>query len=139
MNPTRSFGSGRWQSLGPVFIRIPVGLHLIHGTQDNVFAWERMLEFRDFLATQGFPLPLICAVVSVYAQFISGALYLVGWKTRAAAAIMVINFVVALVMVHRGGPYAAAFPAIMMLAGSLSLLCTGPGAYALDSSIREVR
>ena len=30
-------------------IRLAVGFHLIYGTQDNVFSWERMLEFRDFL------------------------------------------------------------------------------------------
>ena len=32
-----------------LFIRLLVGFHLIYGTQDNVFSYERMLEFRNFL------------------------------------------------------------------------------------------
>lgn len=130
----RDLLSGRFSSFAPLFIRVPAGVHLIYGTQDNVFSWTRMLEFRDFLGQHGFPLPLLCAVLSVAAQFIAGVLFIIGYLTREAAAVMVVNFLVALFGVHvaQGHPYPATFPALFMLAASLSLLFSGPGALAID-------
>jgi len=49
----------------PIFIRLFAGVFLIYMSQDNVFSWERMLEFEKFLRQFGFPLPLVSAVVSV--------------------------------------------------------------------------
>jgi putative oxidoreductase len=117
---------------GSLFIRVMAGFHLIYGVQDNIFSWERMLEFRDFLEANSFPLPLFCAVLSVYAQFICGVLFIIGLVTRPAALIMAVNFVVAILMIHAGGPYPAAFPAIAMLSCSLFLLLHGPGKWSLD-------
>ena len=118
---------------GVIFVRFAVGVHLVVGTQDNVFSWQRMLEFRDFLASQGFPWPLLSANVSAWAQFLCGGLFVLGLLTRPAAAVMVVNFLVALGMVHLGQtPYEATFPALFMLAGALFLLVHGPGAWAVD-------
>ena len=113
------------QRYSEVFIRAIIGFHLIYGTQDNVFSWERMLEFSEFLASFGFPIPLVSAVVSVYAQFICGILFIIGYQVRISAVIMICNFIIALLMVHTGDTYPSAFPAIMMLAGSLYLLFNG--------------
>jgi putative oxidoreductase len=132
MKPFVAVISGRLAGFGPLVLRLMLGWHLIHGTQDNVFSWARMLEFRDFLASQGFPFPLVSAVVSVCAQFLCGLLFAAGFLTRWAALVMVINFCVALT-VHIGQPYAAAFPAWMMLTGSLALFFTGAGAWSFDS------
>lgn len=126
----------RLRAFGPLVLRVVLGAHLIHGTQDNVFSWARMLEFRDFLAAQGFPVPLLSAIVSVAAQFLAGACYLLGWQVRFAALVMLVNFTVALAGVHLGHPYAAWFPAWVMWAGSLALFFTGAGACALDRRIR---
>ena len=115
-------------------IRLIVGIHLILGTQDNILSWDRMLEFRDFLDHQGFPLPLVAALVSVYAQFGAGVCYLLGWMTRPAAALMVVNFLVAVLAVHVGDSWSNTFPALVMLAGSLFLLVNGPGRPAIRSS-----
>jgi putative oxidoreductase len=119
---------------GPLFVRLVVGMHLMWNTADNVFSWARMLEFRDFLAQQGFPVPLACAVVSAYAQFLCGALFLLGALTRPAALVMAFNFVVALLMVHVGQPEQANFPALMMLGAALFLLFHGPGDFAVDAA-----
>ncbi|MCP9290584.1 DoxX family protein [Gracilimonas sediminicola] len=110
---------------GEIFIRIMLGFHLIYGTQDNVFSWDRMLEFSSFLEGFGFPFPIVSAVVSVYAQFFCGIMYIVGFHVRVAALIMVLNFIVAIIMVHIGDSYPGMFPAIVMLAGSLYLLFNG--------------
>ncbi len=113
------------QKYSEVFIRLIIGFHLIYGTQDNVFAWERMLEFSEFLTNFGFPIPLVSAVVSVYAQFICGILFIIGYQVRIAAVIMLCNFIIALLIVHTGDTYPGAFPAITMLAGSFYFLFNG--------------
>lgn len=133
MNFLGALGSGRFSGYGLLALRVMLGAHLIQGTQDNVFSWDRMLEFRDFLAAEQFPLPLFCAVVSVAAQFGCGVLYLLGGFTRWAALVMLFNFTVALLVVHLGQPYAAGFPALVMWVGSLTLLLSGPGAVSVDA------
>lgn len=92
MNRPSEKTNTRAAAFAPLVLRLAVGVHLIQGTQDNLLSWARMLEFRDFLASQGFPVPLACAVVSVVAQFSAGVLYLAGWQVRPAAAVMLFNF-----------------------------------------------
>ncbi len=123
----------KYQSYAALPIRIMVGIHLIIGTQDNVFSWERMLEFEKFLESQGMILPLVSAVISVYAQFIAGILYIIGWKVRTAAILMIINFIVAMLLVHIGDSYSNTFPAIVMFTGSLFLLLNGAGSMSIDN------
>jgi putative oxidoreductase len=122
-----------YRDYAAVFIRLAVGFHLVYGTQDNVFHYERMLEFARFLAAHGFPFPLFNAHLSAYAQFVCGLLFILGAATRPAAVVMVINFVVALVMVHVGKPYPQNAPAIFMLAGALFLLLNGAGRLSVDA------
>ena len=122
----------RHRELGPLFIRLIIGWHLVYGTQDNVFSAARMREFRDFLAHYHFAYPDFMAPLSAYAQFICGGLFILGLFTRPAAAVMVFNFLVALWMVHRGRPYPENALAFVMLFASLFLLFHGPGRLALD-------
>jgi putative oxidoreductase len=121
-----------YREIGPLFIRLAIGWHLVYGTQDNVFNAARMAEFRGFLAHQGFAYPDLMAPLSAYAQFVCGGLFILGLFTRPAAAVMVFNFIVALWMVHRGLPYPDNALAIIMLCASLFLLFHGPGRWALD-------
>jgi putative oxidoreductase len=115
------------------FIRLAIGARLISGTEDNVFSWARMLEFEQFLAANGTPMPLVGAVVSVYAQFFCGILFILGLWTRPAAAVMAINFVAALVIAHRSTPFEVTWPALMMLAAALFFLLHGAGRPSLDA------
>lgn len=117
---------------GVIFVRVITGFHLIYGVQDNVLDWGRMLEFKNFLQLHHFPVPLISAIVSVYAQLVCGMLFIAGAYVRAAAVIMIFNFIVALTVVHHGDPYPEAFPALMMLCSSLFLLFHGAGKLAID-------
>jgi putative oxidoreductase len=117
---------------GVIFLRLAIGWRLIDGTQDNVFSWARMLEFRDFLQGQGVAYPLVAAVVSVYAQFICGILYMAGAFIRAAAIVMTINFLAALYIAHIGASFQDSFDAIMMLFGSLFFLFYGAGKWSID-------
>jgi len=117
----------------PIFIRLFAGVFLIYMSQDNVFSWERMLEFEKFLRQFGFPLPLVSAVVSVAFQFAAGILFILGAFVRPAAAVMVFNFIVALVMVHRKLPFREALDPCAMLASSLFLLFNGAGRPSVDA------
>jgi putative oxidoreductase len=117
---------------GTLLLRLFFGFVLMYGTQDNVFHRERMLEFRDFVAQNGFPYPLFSAHLSAYAQFVCGILIGVGLLTRLAALVMLINFAVALLMVHVGLPFSANISPLAMLFCSAFFLLHGPGPLALD-------
>lgn len=125
------------RKLADLPIRLSIGFHLIYGTQDNVFSWDRMLEFSEFLHAFGFPFPLVSAIVSVYAQFLCGLLFIIGWKIRWAGIVMVINFVIAIFAVHLEDAYPSIFPAISMLAGSLFLILYGQGWFTLDAYLAQ--
>jgi putative oxidoreductase len=127
----------RHSALGVPLFRLFLGATLVYGTQDNVFSRERMLEFSEFLATNGFPAPLFNAHLSAWAQFICGVLIAVGAATRPAAAVMVINFAVALWMVHRNLPFNANIAPLAMFFGSLLLVFHGAGAYSVDAAMQR--
>ena len=118
-----------------LILRLFTGFVLIYGTQDNVFHREHMLEFRDFVAKHGFPAPMISAYLSAYAQFVTGILIALGLFTRPAAAIMVINFAVALVMVHWNLPFGSNISPLAMLVNSLVLMVTGAGSLSIDAGL----
>jgi putative oxidoreductase len=122
----------RHPEAGTVVLRAFLAFVLVYGTQDNVRSAERMLEFRDFLARNSFPWPLASAYVSVYAQLTCGVLFLLGAFTRHAALVMVVNFLVALAMVHVRLPWEANIAPLAMLFGSIFLLFHGPGPWSID-------
>lgn len=127
--------AGRPGEIGLLLFRLFLAFVLIYGTMDNVFSHERMLEFRDFLAGNGFPFPLLSARVSAYAQFVCGILIGVGLLTRPAAAVVVVNFAVALVMVHRDLPFSANISPLAMFFGGLLFLLYGAGRFSLDARV----
>lgn len=125
---------GRWSELGTLLLRLFLGVTLVYGTADNVFSRERMLEFRDFLDKNGFPWPLASAYLSAYAQFLCGLLIAAGLWTRHAALVMVINFIVALLMVHVTLPFSANISPLAMLFCSIFFLFHGGGRLSIDGS-----
>ena len=127
----------RQSGLGLLALRLVTGGHLVYMTQDNVFSWARMLEFRDFLAQFGFPYPLFCAVLSVIGQFGGGLLLVLGLFARFAGLVVAFNFVVAIWMVDSKQPYPAAFAALSLVAAGLCLMFTGAGRYSLDHVWRK--
>lgn len=129
---------GEW-GVGPLLLRLFLAFVLVYGTQDNVFDRRQMLEFGDFLEANGFPWPVACAYVSAYAQFLCGLLLLPGLFTRAAALVMVGNFLVALLMVHVGLSFDANIAPLAMLFGSLYFLVEGPGPLSLDAWLARRR
>ena len=124
----------RYREVAPLLLRLFLAFVLIYGTQGNVFSGARMLEFRDFLATNGFPYPLASAYLSAYAQFVTGLLLAAGLLTRAAAAVVAIHFVIALLMVHVGLPFSANISPLAMLVGGIFFVIYGAPRYSLDAT-----
>lgn len=125
----------KYKEYGVIFIRLIIGFHLIYGTQDNVFSYARMEEFASFLSARGVPFPLFSAFLSAYAQFICGALFIVGAATRYAAIVMMINFIAAIIIAHLGDTYPNMFPALMMLAAACFFFLHGAGELSVDSML----
>jgi putative oxidoreductase len=126
----------RYREYGMFFVRLIVGFHLVYGAADNVFSWHDMLRFRDFIAANGTPYPLVAAVVSAWAMFLCGILYILGAFTRYAAVVMIVNFLAALAIAHRVGGYPPAALAFMMLFSSIAFLVHGPGKPSVDDRLR---
>jgi putative oxidoreductase len=123
----------------PLLLRLFVAFVLIYGTMDNIFDHARMLEFRDFLANHRFPMPMASAYLSAYAQFIAGILLLFGVLTRLTAIVVVINFIVALAMVHVGLPFNANIAPLAMLVGGLFFAIYGAPRYSIDARLAAKR
>ena len=127
----------RFRDDAPLLLRLFLGTFLIYMSHDNVFSSARMDEFEAFLGHNGFPLPALAARVSVYAQFAGGILILLGLFTRWAAAVMVVNFVVAVAGVHLGTPFRTFLEPLAMLSCSAFLAIAGAGRISLDRVIRR--
>ncbi len=121
-------------------LRLLVGAFLMWGTWDNIASPERMQEFVAFLSALQCPLPELAAPVSVYAQFICGALILLGLLTRWAGLVMAFNFAVAVALLTLGGgesDFRALFPPLVMIAIPLVLATHGAGKLSLDALIKR--
>ncbi len=93
-----------------------------------------MKEFATFLESHSFAYPVACAVISVYVQFIGSILLVIGYKTRMAACVLILNFIVAIVFVHIkiGDSIEGMTPAFAMLFGCLALFFTGADKISID-------
>jgi putative oxidoreductase len=118
--------------IAPIFIRLLIGFHLVYGTHDKVFDPTAMRGIGQVFESLHIPLPLFSAYLSAGAQLICGVLFLLGAWVRPAAAVMVFNFVVAILAAHLGDKYPAVFPAWAMLCGALFLLFNGAGAWSVE-------
>jgi len=123
------------KDIGVLLLRLFVGVRLIYGVIDNVTSWEHMIKFRDFLQQFNFPIPLVAAIVSVYAQLLAGVMFILGWKIRFVAILMIINFLIAILMVHWGEKLEPMTPALAILFISILFFFQGAGKYSLDNSI----
>ena len=122
----------RQPDVGVLLLRLFVSVRLLYGVLDNIMSWNRMLEFRDFLQLFHFPMPLVSAMVSVYAQAIAAVLIGVGWKIRWAAVLMIVNFTIAVVVVHRDQSFEQMTPPLALLFSSVLFLFTGAGRFSAD-------
>lgn len=127
-----SFKSNCCVGYGLFVFRVLVSVRLLYGVVDNVFNWERMVEFERFLAARDVPWPLAGAIVSVYIQFLCGILILFGSATRIASVLIIVNFIAALFIAHRADTFLGMFQALTMLFAGFLFLMEGPGKLSID-------
>ena len=125
-------GNARHADLGLLLLRCVTGVFLIYQSHDNVFSAARMDEFVKFLTQFGFAMPELMAPLSVYAQFAAGIAFILGFLTRWAGLITVINFIVAVYMVHWNDPVPGIWPAAILIFLGLYFGLRGSGRYGFD-------
>lgn len=121
-----------FDDLSLLALRALVGSFLVWGVSDNLLHPDDMAEFVTFLSANGFVAPVAMAWLSVCAQFICGLLLIAGAFVRGAALILVINFVVALIMVHLGDDFRGMFPVLALIFVNLHFATRGAGKFSLD-------
>lgn len=123
---------------GLTILRIAVGLTaFMHG-------WQKLVDngvgaTGDFFASLGIPMSDAAAVFVTGVELSGGAALILGVATRIAALLLVGDMAVAFLEVHRVNGFFAqngGYELVMLIAaGSLALLLTGPGAAALDNAL----
>ena len=116
-----------------LLLRLLIGAFLVWGTQDNVFSQARMEEFARFLEGNGFPWPMPGAVLSAYTQFLCGILLFGGAFVRWISIPLILNFIAALLIAHRGDTFQGMFPAMVILAAAVFFLFNGAGRPSVDA------
>lgn len=128
-------------SWGSTALRLAAGyVFLVHGAQDLF-----QIGFGGLAGTfesLHIPLPFVSAVIVTLIEFLGGIALVLGVFARWAAALLAIDMLVAVVVVllepsffQKGG---VELP-LMMLAASVALALSGPGALALPAGIAVAR
>jgi putative oxidoreductase len=127
-------GSGSW---GLMLLRVMVGVvFLAHGGQKLfVFGFHGVA---GMLPSLRIPLPVVSSVVVTVVEFLAGAGLLLGLATRIAAALLVVDMLVAVLAVHlKNGffsPTGFEYP-LTLLVANLCLALAGPGELSIDGMI----
>ncbi|MGE0407072.1 MAG: DoxX family protein [Candidatus Korobacteraceae bacterium] len=129
------------QPWGLTVLRAALGIvFLAHGSQ-KLFTYG-IDGVTAGMASVGIPFPAVSAVLVTGVEFLGGLALLLGLFTRAAAIPLAITMLVATLQVHaKGGfflPNGYEFT-LTLLAASIALALTGPGALALDNRIFRER
>lgn len=121
--------------LGLLVLRLNVGgLMLFHGIHKAIYGVDGIA---GMLAAIG--LPTFIAYGSLLCELVAAAMIVLGTWTRAAAAMIIGNMIVAILMAHADvlfsinpttGGWAVELPALYLL-GGLALCFMGGGKYAL--------
>lgn len=130
------------RNLGILALRLAFGFQLVKVSYENVFyPATKMPEFVGYLQSLGFPYPTPGAYLSAYTEFIGGILWLLGFQTRLASGLLIINFSIALGMAHLhiNDSYQNTMPSLNLLAVATFLLLNGPGRYSIDERFSKMR
>jgi putative oxidoreductase len=119
---------------GPLLLRIAIGAIFLYtgiGKLLNPAGPTGMLQ------GLGFPAPAFFAWVLLLSEIIFGLSVLLGWKVRYTVWPLVLIMVIAIfavVLPNANGNYLNALFHLLVIAGSISLFLTGPGAAAVDKN-----
>jgi putative oxidoreductase len=131
--------NGSNQSWAIAVLRVVVGtVFLAHGIQ-KVFTYGVHGVAGGF-ASMGIPAPALTSVIVAVVELVGGALLILGFLTRWAAALNGFDMVVAILVVHlKNGFYAPKgieFP-LTLLAACIALAIVGPGWPSVDAALTK--
>ncbi|MGX7894361.1 DoxX family protein [Tsuneonella sp. HG222] len=126
-------GLARFEDATLFGLRALTGAFLVHEVWDNIASADRMAEFVAFLAQFGFAAPQVMAPLSVWVQFVCGVLLVLGLLTRWAGLLVMVNFVVAVIMVHWAEPFRGWWPALVLVFLGAHFAAAGSGRFGLDA------
>ena len=121
--------------LGLLLLRWVTGAFLIYQSQDNIFSADRMAEFEQFLTQFHFIMPRVMAPLCVYAQFLCGIAFILGFLTRWAGVVTTFVFIVAVWMVHWTQDFPGWWPALILVFLGILFATLGAGRYSIDGRI----
>lgn len=121
--------------LGLLVLRLVTGLvFVMHGYQK--FFMNTVAGTAQFFGSIGVPLPGLAAPLVAGVELIGGLLLILGLFPRVVGALLAVNMLVAILLVHvKGGffnPNGVEFP-LLLLAASAALALTGAGRYSLGN------
>ena len=93
-----------------------------------------------WLGGMGVPLPMLNAILVASSETIGGAMLIIGFMTRFAAATQVIAMLVAIFMVHWSNGFTANGGyqwALLMAAAAFALMMDGAGRYSVDRMMSQ--
>ncbi|MDR0786734.1 MAG: DoxX family protein [Gemmatimonadota bacterium] len=126
--PTNSWNT----DLGLLFLRIVAGLYLalIHG-------WSKIPPGQFTGMIQGMGLPGIVAWVVAFTELFGGLLIALGFLTRPASLVLVIQFLVVVLVAHAPDPVSQRELGLLYLTVSSLLLLAGPGRFSVDGILNR--
>ncbi len=129
-------------SLGPLVLRVPVGLILAaHGAQ-KLFAWfggYGLAGTGQWMASIGLEPGYLMALLAGSAEFFGGLALLLGVLTRPAAAVTAVTMLVAIFSAHIGNGLFLSNNGyeygLTLLAVALALVVMGGGRFSVDHAV----
>jgi len=127
------------ESWGLTVLRVVVGIvFVIHGGQ-KLFVFG-IHGVAGMMGTLGIPLPMVAAVVVSIVEFFGGLALFSGFLVRWAAALIAIDMLVAILVVHlKNGffnPRGFEYP-LTLLAACITLMLAGAGAASVDGALAK--
>lgn len=140
MNILHCACADKWGSYAPLVLRVVTGaVFAMHGYQKlTVMGLEGTA---GFLASLGFPMATVFAVILIAAELLGGIALIAGFFTHWVSKLLAIVAIVALLTVHitkgffiSGGGFEFI---LLILASSISLMITGAGAFSVDGMMHK--
>ncbi len=129
--------SEKLKPFAAIFIRLAFGFHLLQYSYGDVFQGTAGSGNEEMLAKFGVPFPYFMGWLYILTEFSGSISIIIGFKVRWFAFALVINFIVALYLVHLNKTYMQSFEAIQMLAVSLFFLFNGSGKLSVDEFLKS--